>query len=136
MADGKRGLIAWPSAWPALLHAVEGRLQDFPVLLALELGLCRIRHTGLEGVLGGTLHLIVDAELAREILAGQLVSGSLVGHVMILRHKKVLATLARVGGIEGARIKLGALTKTLNKAEPSWSIAKFIISSKCLGLVC
>ena len=23
--------------WPALLHAVEGRLQDFPVLLALGL---------------------------------------------------------------------------------------------------
>ena len=60
----KRGPIAWPSAWPALLSAVEGRPQDFPVLLALELGLCRIRHTGLEGVLGGTLHLIVDAELA------------------------------------------------------------------------
>ena len=36
---------------------------------------------------------------------------------MILRHEKEVATLSRVGGIEGARIKLGALTKTLNKAE-------------------
>ena len=36
---------------------------------------------------------------------------------MILRHKKVLATLARVGGIEGARIKLGALAQALDEAK-------------------
>ena len=92
-------------------------MEDVRRVLALELALGGLDDSGLEGVLRRPLHLVEDAEAAREILAGQGVRRRLVDGVVILRHEAELAPLARVGGIERAREKLGALTEALDETE-------------------
>src|SRR5438034_3688484 len=99
------------------LHPLEALLQDLPVFQAFYF----FHGGGVDGsflrVLRRLRYPVEDSEGARKRFVCQLVSGHFIGHIMAGRHEVEHPALSRIGGIEGAFVKLDTLAEALDETE-------------------